>query len=205
MIRAAMLVMAIAVGAAVVAAAVPGDRVEEALAPILGAAAAGRAVGTLLQAKQAALDAGAPLLERWIVTSRQAALADGVLPVPPAMREKLAGFYPDALLNRVRYRIGRDRGVALQNQVFLVDANKAVTLIDLIVFRDAEVALDPVIWAHELAHVRQYDRMGVAAFARLYLSDPRRIEIEAWDQSGYYKSWAGRHGKLAEPVPDAPR
>jgi uncharacterized protein DUF4157 len=44
-----------------------------------------------------------------------------------------------------------------------------VTLIDVIIFRDEQQAADPVLWAHELTHVEQYDRLGVEAFAVQYL------------------------------------
>ena len=35
------------------------------------------------------------------------------------------------------------------------------------------------MWAHELAHVEQYRRMGVDGFAAAYITDWRAIEREA--------------------------
>jgi hypothetical protein len=107
-----------------------------------------------------AVEAGAPIIEKWIVPWREQALEDGTQPMRPAIKEQLVGYFPEALLDRVRYRIGWGDGRAMQSSLFhLLDA-RAVSLGDVIVFRDAAIAADPVIWAHELAHVQQYDRWG---------------------------------------------
>jgi len=56
---------------------------------------------------------------------------------------------------------------------------EAVTLGDVIIFRDAQRAADPLLWAHELTHVEQYERLGMATFARQYLQQGWVLEQEA--------------------------
>jgi hypothetical protein len=58
-------------------------------------------------------------------------------------------------------------------------AVEAVTFADVIVFRDAQCAGNPLLWTHELVHVEQYHRLGVEAFATQYLQHPWVIEQEA--------------------------
>jgi hypothetical protein len=151
-----------------------------------------------LEAADGAADLAAPLLARWIAASREEALAAGTQPVPQTARARLEGFFAADLLDRVRFRIGGGSGPTLQGGLLRWHRNHAITLIDVIVFRDEAIARDPLIWAHELTHVQQYDALGLDAFARRYVRDPRAMEAEAWDQMGYYKSWARRHGKLPD-------
>jgi hypothetical protein len=63
--------------------------------------------------------------------------------------------------------------------VLLGSGANAVTLIDVIIFRDEQQAADPLLWAHELTHVEQYDRLGVEAFAAQYLQQAWVLEQEA--------------------------
>jgi hypothetical protein len=65
-----------------------------------------------------------------------------------------------------------------------------LALYDVIVFRDQAVAADPVIWAHELAHVRQYDDWGLPQFFKRYIRDPDAVESEAWKCAARYTMWA---------------
>ncbi|MBU2136882.1 MAG: DUF4157 domain-containing protein, partial [Alphaproteobacteria bacterium] len=55
----------------------------------------------------------------------------------------------------------------------------AVTLQDVIVFSDAAVARNVWLWAHELAHMEQYRRLGAQGFAARYAADWRALEAEA--------------------------
>jgi hypothetical protein len=54
-----------------------------------------------------------------------------------------------------------------------------VTLVDVIIFHDEERAADPVLWAHELTHVEQYNRLGIETFATQYLQQAWVLEQEA--------------------------
>lgn len=151
--------------------------------------------------RRTAAEGGGPVLERWIMASRDEALRDGAAPPPPAMKTMLLGFFPETLLDRVRYRIGWGSRATLQGYVFGVADTKGITLVDVIVFRDAEAAADPLIWAHELAHVQQYDRLGVRTFAERYLHSFGELEGEAWRVHGRYRSWAQRRGLMAPTDP----
>ena len=112
--------------------------------------------------------------------------------------------FPETLLDRVRYRVGWGDGRPMQSSLFrLLDA-RAVSLGDVIVFRDAGIAADPVIWAHELAHVQQYDRWGTREFAERYLRDHHAVETEAWEVAARYTMWALQEGKLACAAPAMP-
>ncbi|MNF05204.1 hypothetical protein D3C80_2048820 [compost metagenome] len=58
---------------------------------------------------------------------------------------------------------------------------EAVTLVDIIVFRSEEAALNDVaLWAHELVHVQQYQQWGVAEFARRYSRDYDTVEAPGY-------------------------
>jgi Domain of unknown function (DUF4157) len=56
----------------------------------------------------------------------------------------------------------------------------AVTVEDIVVFRTDAQAADPCLWAHELVHVQQYERMGVEAFAALYATRFDELENPAY-------------------------
>jgi Domain of unknown function (DUF4157) len=151
--------------------------------------------------RQTAAEGGGPILERWIMASRDEALRDGAAPLPTPMKKMLLGFFPETLLDRVRYRVGWGSRATLQGYVFGVADTKGITLGDVIVFRDAEAAADPLIWAHELAHVQQYSRLGVRGFSERYLHSFGEVEGEAWRVHGRYQSWAQRSGLMAPTDP----
>lgn len=135
----------------------------------------------------AVIELGAPALATYILQSRRQAIAAGVRPIPPGMRTKLARFFEPALLDRVRYRIGQSAPGSLASFAFELRDEDAITLIDVIVFRTAKKARNDVLWAHELEHVRQYARWGVADFARRYLHDREGVEWEAYKTQFDYR------------------
>jgi hypothetical protein len=58
----------------------------------------------------------------------------------------------------------------------------AVTLVDIIVFRNPDDALNnAALWAHELKHVQQYLQWGVGEFAARYTRDYNAIEAPAYE------------------------
>ena len=146
------------------------------------------------------VEMGASFLEKGIVMLRRQALDDGAQPVPGIIREQLVGYFPDALLERVRYKIGWSDRWPLHSSLFSLVNARAVALVDVIIFRDSFVAADPAIWAHELAHVQQYDRWGTSDFARRYLQEPGEIESHAWEIAASYTMWALQEGRLHEPL-----
>jgi Domain of unknown function (DUF4157) len=151
--------------------------------------------------RQTAAEGGGPVLERWIIASRDEALRDGTASPPAAIKKMLLGFFPETLLDRIRYRVGWGSRATLQGYVFGVADTKGITLVDVIVFRDAETAADPLIWAHEIAHVQQYDRWGLREFCERYLRSFGEVEGEAWRVHGRYRSWAERNGLMAPTDP----
>lgn len=56
----------------------------------------------------------------------------------------------------------------------------SVTLIDTIVFADANGANDPVLWAHELKHVQQFRDWGVMDFSIRYIRSYNGVEDQAY-------------------------
>lgn len=101
--------------------------------------------------------------------------------IPAEIRQKLAPFFPAALLKKVRYST-EWQNVASDGALYsllLATGAEAVTLGDVIIFRDTQHAADPVLWAHELTHVEQYQRLGIAAFATQYLQQGWQMEEDA--------------------------
>ncbi|MEP6878557.1 MAG: hypothetical protein ABI865_06875 [Nitrosospira sp.] len=88
-------------------------------------------------------------LQDWIARSRDDALRAGVAPIPAHIYQKLRGYYTDALLNIVRYRVGASGELALQNSVFNLGNMSAIAWDYVIVFRDMQQAQwDDKLWAH---------------------------------------------------------
>ena len=137
------------------------------------------------------VEALAPLLAGWIVSERDAAKAQGVEPIPASIRAALAGYVPEAVLDRVRWREGASE-LSLPQNVIRFGDTPAVTLDDVIVFRERSTALeDATIWAHELKHVMQFAEWGIDAFSARYLSDSGAVEQEAWDYRWEFMKQAG--------------
>jgi hypothetical protein len=139
----------------------------------------------------------APLLAGWIVSERDAAKAEGVEPMPGPIRAALAGYVPEAVLERVRWREGAGELSLPQNAIRFGHV-PAVTLDDVIVFQERRAALeDPTLWAHELKHVMQFAEWGIDGFAARYLADYEAVEAEAWEFRWQFMKQAGL-------VPDVP-
>lgn len=120
-------------------------------------------------------------MQQWLVQARADALAGGVEPIPPAIRKRLTSYYDAALLDAVRYRIGDSSELGTASAMLHDPDIKAVTLIDVILFRDREGAQDDVaLWAHELMHVQQYREWGVEGFATRYTEDADSVETPAY-------------------------
>jgi hypothetical protein len=172
----ALLLAGLAVGATVVAVA-GGDSLQ-------------RAAGAV---QSAAVRIAAPVLADWIA-GRRDALGPAGAPPPPAIVARLSGYFPESTIRRTRHHVGWPGG--LPGLVFRLSDSRAIALDHVIVFRDAAIAADPVIWAHELAHVCQFDLWGMKGFAERYLLHHRQVEREAWQVAIDYKMWALQAGKL---------
>jgi hypothetical protein len=140
----------------------------------------------------------APLLANWIRESRDAALTEGVEPVPRTIRDALRGYVPDAVLEKARWRAGGGGGLSLQQSLFRIGDYEAVTLDYVVVFLDAQKAKeDPKLWVHELKHVMQYTEWGIGGFAARYLRDYEAVEHDAAEYRWQFMKQAG----LIPPVP----
>jgi hypothetical protein len=98
------------------------------------------------------------------------------------------------VLERARYATDWDTAAAgLLPHVLLGNGVvQAVTLGDVILFRDTRLAGDPLLWAHELTHVEQYRRLGVKTFALRYLQQAGVLEQEALTKANRIKSHLAR-------------
>jgi Domain of unknown function (DUF4157) len=137
------------------------------------------------------LEHGARLLADLIHAARETAIANGVKSIPPQIHSALLGFFPDAMLRRVRYSSGHADAITIPGLAMSYGHIDAVTLGDVILFQDDNAArTDKKLWAHELTHVMQYERWGVDGFAKRYLQDYDAVEREARDNADRYVSWS---------------
>lgn len=141
--------------------------------------------------QETAAGLAAPMLQRAIEQSRSDALRAGVQPIPPQIRARLRGYYPEALLDRVRYRVGGGNEQTLQFNVISYGDQAAITLDEVVVFaREADAQAHDALWAHELWHVKQVQEWGLPEFAQRYARDYRAVEGEAERATAAYVNWA---------------
>jgi len=100
-------------------------------------------------------------------------------PIPADIANSLRqmGVNPGAI---ARAKYSTDWGAAANGTIHQVLLGNglagAVTLEDIIVFRDGRSVSDLALWAHELKHVEQYSQMGVRGFAQRYVADHNSLE-----------------------------
>lgn len=131
-----------------------------------------------LESRKAEAEAAAPLLENWLATSRDSAMA-GSNPLPAYVRSAMGAFYDDRLLDKVRFKIGEPNLDNAAGLLITYGNAIAVTLIDLIVFKNESDADDLTLWAHELRHVQQFADWTTRKFAYNYILDYQAVENEA--------------------------
>lgn len=135
-----------------------------------------------VRVREDGLNLAAARLETWLLQSRQAAIRAGTEPIPLMIRAQLAPFYDDALLDEVRYRVGITDEMDAATIMLQNPDVQAVTLVDVVVFRDAQAATeDAALWAHELWHVQQYREWGSHGFAQRYTRDFQAVEGPAYE------------------------
>lgn len=114
--------------------------------------------------------------------ARNTAAAGTLLPIPLHIRAQLEPFYDFQVLDAARYKVGDQQALDSANALLQNPDVNAVTLIDIIVFRnDADAQDNVVLWAHELHHVQQYQQWGVEEFARRYSRDFDAVEAPAYE------------------------
>jgi len=144
-------------------------------------------LGTLYQV-------AAPALAQWLTQARAEAASADIQPIPPHVREQLLRWYDPSVLDAARYKVS-DNGQFNAATAMLQNPDVgAVTLIDIILFRDAQTAeQDIALWAHELKHVQQYQEWGVEVFAQRYTQDFNAVEAPAYAIQAEVRRW-GREG-----------
>ena len=136
---------------------------------------------------------GAPALQELIASSRDDALRHGVRPIPPAIRQNLAGFISDSVLDAARYRVKGGGDLTLQVNAIRYGEAQAIALDYVIVFKFENDALyNPGLWVHELTHVDQYQRWGIRDFSIRYLRDHGGVEREAYEAETRYLAWVAQ-------------
>ena len=157
-----------------------------------------RAETTVTEIAPALMGYAAGILAGLIGTAREQAIADGVQPVPATVARGVHEYFPDGLLHRVRWAVGGAGRIALPSLAFTYGDAAAMTLGDVVLFRDARAAQqDLKLWAHELTHVLQYQRWGIDGFAERYVRDSRAIEKEAYDNADRFIAWQSRGSSAA--------
>lgn len=136
--------------------------------------------GTRQAGRRAAVEA----LKSAIRYSRASARSTGTEPIPEAIREQLQDFFPDHILDDVHWAYSNqylDLGTVIT--AWYRAEGGAVTLEDTIIFSTPYAASRRFLWAHELTHAVQYDELGLADFARIYVTNPKLLEDQAWENA----------------------
>ncbi|MCP1444816.1 hypothetical protein J3D54_003948 [Pseudomonas sp. GGS8] len=122
----------------------------------------------------------APALALWLTQARAEAASADIQPIPLHIREQLLRWYAPSVLDAAHYKVDNGQFNAATTMLQNPDVG-AVTLIDIILFRDAQAAeQDIVLWAHELKHVQQFQEWGVEGFAQRYTQDFNAVEAPAY-------------------------
>ncbi|WP_116968608.1 DUF4157 domain-containing protein [Blastomonas sp. UPD001] len=121
----------------------------------------------------------APVLARAIRHGESQAARAGAKPIPADMQKLLAPHFRPETLSATRWTVGTGRVDlgAIVTEQFMDEG--AIALNRQVVFSSARLTENVWMWAHELAHVEQYRRMGIDRFAAAYIADWRVIEREA--------------------------
>ncbi|WP_223490077.1 DUF4157 domain-containing protein [Pseudomonas sp. A-RE-19] len=123
----------------------------------------------------------APALALWLTQACDEAVNAGVQPIPPHIREQLLRWYDSSVLDTARYKVSDNGQFSAATAMLQNPDVGAVTLIDIILFRDAQTAEQNIaLWAHELKHVQQYQEWGVEGFAQRYTHDFNAVEAPAY-------------------------
>lgn len=138
---------------------------------------------------EAQVQAGAPIFQQWLIQSRNDS-SNGSRNIPRNIAQQLQGFYSDDALNSVRFKIGDPGIFNLSNLSIQYGGAQAVTLIDVVVFKNNNDAYNNIeLWAHELHHIEQFRDWGVRDFAIRYLRSWNSVENAAYSRQEQYVNW----------------
>ncbi|MGN8120569.1 eCIS core domain-containing protein [Pseudomonas sp. 22082] len=131
-----------------------------------------------------------PALAMGLTQARAEAASTEIKPIPPHIREQLLRWYDPGVLDAVHYKVTNDGQYNAATAILQNPDVGAVTLIDIILFRDAETAEQNVaLSAHELKHVQQFQQWGVEGFAQRYTQDFNAVEAPAYAIQGEVRRW----------------
>jgi hypothetical protein len=149
---------------------------------------------------EAFVESNAPILAGLIQASRADARNAGVYPIPNHIKNRLRGYFDDSLLSSIRYRVGQGHELSLQANSFRFGDAVAIALIDTIVFSNSyDSQNNVVLWAHEIAHIQQYNSWGLMDFAKRYLRDYGGVEAGADNVASRYAVWDERRQYTQAP------
>jgi hypothetical protein len=122
-----------------------------------------------------------PALALWLTQARAEAATAGLQPIPAHIREQLLRWYDRGVLDAANYKVSDNGQLDAATAMLQNPDVGAVTLIDVILFREAQDAEQNVaLWAHELKHVQQFQEWGVEGFAQRYTEDFNAVEAPAY-------------------------
>ncbi|MHC8366449.1 eCIS core domain-containing protein [Pseudomonas sp. ZT5P21] len=132
----------------------------------------------------------APALALWLTQARAEAANAGIQPIPPHIREQLLRWYDPSVLDIAHYKVSDNGQFSAATTMLQNPDVGAVTLIDIILFRDAQSAEQNIaLWAHELKHVQQFQEWGVEGFAQRYTQDFNAVEAPAYAIQAEVRRW----------------
>ncbi|EJM52729.1 eCIS core domain-containing protein [Pseudomonas sp. GM48] len=158
--------------------ACPGGQYQVCMVACFCAPGSKEEIGTIFKNMNQMAASG---LQSWIEQSRNTAATGDIRTIPLNIRAQLEPFYDIQVLDSARYKVGDDVELNAAHTMMQNPDVSAVTLIDIIVFRSPDDALNNVaLWAHELKHVQQYLQWGVHEFATRYTRDYTAVETPAY-------------------------
>jgi hypothetical protein len=135
-------------------------------------------------------DAAASALAAQIGEARQKAIAGGVRPIPSMISRSLLGYFPEALIRRCRHSVADAAPLRLPSFRLIYGSGASLTLADVVIFRtDRAAQSDLKEWARALTHVMQFQRWGMADFARRWVEDRAAVEHEATANAARFMAW----------------
>lgn len=123
----------------------------------------------------------------YMLAARNAVLVKGGNRIPGNVRRALSPWYSDELLDSIRWSTEWN---VVQNMPELLQFTgkpsiRAITFMNVIIFRNPDEVSDVTLWAHELYHARQYHEWGLVEFARQWTNNSQEsgpVEGPAYEQ-----------------------
>lgn len=164
---------------------IAGKLVEINIVPVVLRKLARLDAATPEEVAQAVATAPFEVLLASYLEAAHSVLEPAARPIPKLIKKLLRDYYEASTLENARYlvsSVGFTLPEAINGtRVFMGDHAFAVTVGSVIVFSLEPDNSDSAVrwWAHELAHVAQYEKWGIDGFAERYVKNFSEIETEA--------------------------